>query len=164
MTEGFDRLKGAVADLVRQLTGHTDYHALYPAEVRAQNEDKTLELRPGSTKLPGFSRVAIRHGLPGVTVTVKQGARVLLGFEGGNPEKPYAALWTADSLDTLTVEAETKVTVRAPEVIFADTDSSARRVAREGDVVKFTIPMPPPTPALEVYGLITGGSSKVKAE
>jgi hypothetical protein len=31
MADGFDRLKGAVADLVRQFTGHTDYHALYPA-------------------------------------------------------------------------------------------------------------------------------------
>lgn len=163
MADGFDRLKGAVADLVRQFTGHTDYHALYPAEVRAQNEDKTLELRPDSAKLPGFSRVAIRHGLPGVTVTVKQGARVLLGFEGGNPEKPYAALWTADSLDTLTVEAETKVTIKAPVVYLGD-EEDARRVAREGDLVKFTIPLPPPTGPLDLFGLISGGSDRAKAK
>jgi hypothetical protein len=164
MADGFDRLKGAVADLVRQFTGHTDYHALYPAEVRAQNEDKTLELRPDSAKLPGFSRVAIRHGLPGVTVTVKQGARVLLGFEGGNPEKPYAALWTADSLDTLTVEAETKILLKAPSVIAAQTEGNSRRVARMGDLVKMTFVNGPPGTPNEAVGYIIDGAQKLTAE
>lgn len=162
MAEGFDRLKGAVADLVRQFTGHTDYHALYPAEVRAQNEDKTLELRPDSAKLPGFSRVAIRHGLPGVTVTVKQGARVLLGFEGGNPEKPYAALWTADSLDTLTVEAQTKVTIKAPVVYLGD-EEDARPIARAGDLIEVYLPAVPPLPPIPLQGYISNASTKVNA-
>lgn len=164
MADGFDRLKGAVTDLVRQLVGHTDYHALYPAEVRGQNDDLTLELKPDSPKLPGLSRVAIRHGLPGVSVRVKQKARVLLGFEAGDPQRPYAALWTADSLDTLTVEAATKLVLRAPSTVVAQTEGNARPVARMGDLVKVTGVSGPPGSPVEFVGYILDGAKKVTAE
>lgn len=160
----FDRFKGAIAALVRHLTAHTDYHALYPAEVKGQNDDKTLELRPDSQDLPGFSRVAIRHGLPGVTVTVKRGARVLLGFEGGNPQKPYASLWTADSLDTLTVEAETKILLKSPSTVIAQTEGNARRVARMGDLVKMTFLNGAVGTPNEAVGYIMDGAQKVTVE
>lgn len=160
----FDRLKGAFAALVRHLTAHTDYHALYPSEVKAQNDDGTLEMRPENVDLPGFSRVAIRHGLPGVTVTVKRGARVLLGFEGGDPQRPYASLWTADSLDTLTVEAQTKIVLKAHSTVVAQTEGNARRVARMGDLVKMTFLNGIPGTPNEAVGYIMDGAQKVTVE
>lgn len=164
MADGFDRLKGAITDLVRQLTGHTDYHALYPATVKGQNDDLTLELRPDSTKLPGFSRVLIRHGLPGVTVRVKQNARVLLGFEGGDPRQPFAALWTADSLDTITIVAATKILLQAPSTVVAQVEGNAKGVALGGSLVKVTGICGPPGSPIELVGYIIDASKKVFAE
>lgn len=91
-----DRIKTHLARLVENVTRRVDYFALYPCKVVSQNNDGTLELKPDSTRLPGLSKVRIRHGLPGVAVKIDGGSRVLLGFEGGSPTAPYAALWEFD--------------------------------------------------------------------
>jgi len=83
----------ALSNLIKRET-QTDYFALYPARVVAQNVDGTLEVRLDSPAMPGMSRLPIRHGLPGVTaIEVQTGARVLVGFEGAQPSKPFACLW-----------------------------------------------------------------------
>jgi len=94
-----------------------DYLALYPARVVQQRDDGTLDLEPESSLVPSCQGVPIRHGLPGVTVTVAAGERVLLGYEGGDPSRPYAALWVAGSV--------TRITINGGNL----------RVAREGDDV-----------------------------
>jgi hypothetical protein len=160
MAEGFDRLLGAVRDLVRQLTGHTDYHAAYLCEVVGQNADGTLELKPGSPKLPGFSKVPIL-GPPGVRFEVAKGARVLLGFWDGLPQHPFAALFAGDSLKSITIEASVKAIVKAPKVYVGD-DASARPVAYMGALVKVTIP--PPIGPFDFYGYITDGSQSVSVK
>lgn len=81
------------ADVRRQLV----YLSLYPAKVVSQNADFTLEVRPDAAVLPGLSKVPLRHGLPGVRVLVPAGARLLIGFDEGDPSRPYAALWEADA-------------------------------------------------------------------
>lgn len=81
----------------------TDYFALYPARVVGQNADGTIEVKCDSPKMPGMSKLPIRHGLCGVTaIEVQTGARVLVGFEGAEPSKPYAALWSGDDKMTRT--------------------------------------------------------------
>lgn len=164
MADGFDRFKGALADLVRQLTGHTDFHALYPATVKAQNDDNTLELKPDGTKLPGFSKVPIRHGLPGITVRVVKNARVLLGFEGGDPQRPYAALWSPGSLESITVEASVEIWLKAPSVVAATSKGNAKPPARRGDLVKVTGVCGPPGSPLELVGYILDGAEKTLVE
>jgi hypothetical protein len=158
-----DRLRGALAALVQQLTGHTDYHAVYLAEVRGQNPDFTVELRPESPKLGDFSRVALR-GLPGVQVRVKQGARVLLGFENGDPSRPYAALFNADSLQEIIVTAQTKILLKAPSTVVAQSEGLAKRVARMGDLVKVTGICGPPGAPVEFVGYILDGAQKLTSE
>lgn len=159
-----DRLRSALAAVVQQLTGHTDFHAVYLAEVRGQNDDLTVELRPESPRLGDFSRVPLR-GLPGVQVKVKKGARVLLGFENGDPARPYASAFSADSLQEIVVTAETKITLRSPSVIAAEVEADARPVARVGDLVKVAFVMTAPGSALEGIGYITsGGTEKFKAQ
>lgn len=111
-----DRLTAAIAAIVRHLTAHVDYHALYPAKVVSQNSDGTLELQPDGDVMPGLSKVPIRLGLPGVTVKVKKDARVLVGFESGDSAAPVATLWEVDGLDEITVTAATKATVKAETV------------------------------------------------
>ncbi|MEN6535507.1 MAG: hypothetical protein ABFD89_17720 [Bryobacteraceae bacterium] len=71
------------------------YTRLYPSTVVAQNADLTLQLLPDDARMrgTGLDNVRIRHGLPGFEVHVREGARVSLGFDGGNPSMPYASLW-----------------------------------------------------------------------
>lgn len=92
MAAELDRAKEGLAVFVRRLFARVDYFALYPSKVVAQNADGTLELRPDSDRLPGLSKVPVRLGVPG-SVKVSGGARVLLGFEEGDPGRPIATLW-----------------------------------------------------------------------
>lgn len=98
-----DRLKASFQRLVLSLVARTDYHALYPSVVVAQNADKTLELQPDAARMPPLSKVPIRVGIPGVVVQLAAGARVLLGFENGDPNRPYAGLWDTATLVELVI-------------------------------------------------------------
>jgi hypothetical protein len=90
----------ALLRIIEGLVGpRLDHLALYPCRVVAQSADLTrLDLQPDSARVPPCAGVPIRHGIPGVTVTVPVGARVLLGYAGGDPAQPYAALWEAGSV------------------------------------------------------------------
>lgn len=98
-----DRISASFNKLVRGIVAPTDYHALYPARVVSQNADGTLELQPDLSKIPPLSKVPIRTGIPGVTVKLSAGARVLLGFENGDPKRYYAGLWDTATLVELVV-------------------------------------------------------------
>jgi hypothetical protein len=102
-----DRLKANLIELVRVAFPGIDYQALYPARVVAQNVDGTLELQPDSARLPGLSHIPIRLGIPGASVKVSAGARVLVGFAGGSPAAPIATLWEAGGLVELAITATT---------------------------------------------------------
>lgn len=128
-----DRLKAGIEAFVTRLVAKYDYTALYPCTVVSQNADGTLELRPDSPNVPGLSRVPIRYGTPGVSATVQQGARVLLGFQGMDPKLHYAALWEDHDLVTLSLGGGT-----AP-------------VARVGDNVASFFP-----PLVPVQGTLSG--------
>jgi hypothetical protein len=92
-----DPLAEKFANIIKRET-QTDYFALYPARVVRQNADGTIDVKVDSPKMPGMSKLPIRHGVPGVTaLEVATGARVLVGFEGAQPSKPYAALWEGAS-------------------------------------------------------------------
>jgi hypothetical protein len=91
---------GRVADDIAAVIGQhvdtrIDYSRMYPARVLAQAGDGSLEILPDAERLRGngLTRVPIRHGLPGVHVTVPRGGKVLLFFEAGDPKLPAAALW-----------------------------------------------------------------------
>lgn len=115
-----DRTKASFEALVRSALPRVDYCALYPAKVVAQNADGTLELQPDDARFPGLSGIPLRLGLPGVSVKVSGGARVLLAFENGDPSRPTATLWEASGLTELIITASVKVTVNAPAVALGD--------------------------------------------
>ncbi len=155
------------ASLVERLVlPRLDPLALYPARVVSQQDDGTLDVKPDDTRWgPGLSRVPVRHGLPGVSVRVRQGARILVGFEGGDITRPFASLWEPGSLDTLTVEASVKLLLKAPSVVAAEVEGDARPVARVGDLVKVAFVMTAPGTLLEAVGYISGdGSQKFSAQ
>lgn len=129
-----DSVKNAIAVIVRALTAKYDYHALYPAKVIAQNGDGTLELKPEDETMPGVSRVPIRVGIPGVSVTVKPSARVLMGFEAGDPQRPIATLWDTAAVEKIEMNAAV-VDMRA---------GKGRSIACNGDMVM--VPSTKPIP------------------
>lgn len=132
-----DRLKQSIAAVVDSLVGRRlDYQALYPCTVVVQDALERLELLADDERVRGAGIVAvpIRHGLPGVTVKVAPGARVLLGFEAGDPTRPYAALWDPSSLVEVKVTASALARVEAPVVELATTPRLA--VARQTDPVQ----------------------------
>jgi hypothetical protein len=91
----------AIKRLIRSLTGHYAYLGLFPCSVQAQAADGTLDLLPDDLSIRGpggLQGVKIRHGLPGFTVEVATGSRVMLGFDQGDRTKPYATLWDAGSV------------------------------------------------------------------
>lgn len=168
-----DRLKAAITAIVRGATRRMDYLALYPAKVLTDHGDNTLDLEPDDARLGKLVKVPLRLFLPGVTLTVVEGARVLLGFEGGDPARPVAQLWHEGTLKTLTVKASTQVVIDCPD-IRSGSGGATKHVAWKEDVeahfnaIKAVFDThlnpsggPPPTPFPATPSM---GTTKTKAE
>lgn len=104
----------ALARFIRWVMRDTRYHALYPCTVEAQAADGSLDLTPDDESIrgTGLGAVQIRHGLPGVRVKVKQGARLLVGFEAGDPNRPFASLWEPGAIEEISVDGGTQPVTR----------------------------------------------------
>jgi len=118
-----DRLKGSIMAFVRGAIANVDYHAHYSCTVVLQAADDTLELKPDNPKVAPIAGVPIKLGLPGASVKVPKGARVLLSWNDGDPSQPRADLWDMGTGMT--------------ELRF---DGGGQSVSRVGDVVSCTIP------------------------
>lgn len=95
-TEGGGRVARAeAAKFKRQLEGAGfPFARTYAGRVTSQNADGTVEVKIDDGKdVCSQSNVPLRHGLPGVTrLELAPQAEVVLGFDDGDPQKPYAAL------------------------------------------------------------------------
>lgn len=165
--------------LVESALRRTDYHALYPARIVAQDAAGLLELVPDDSRIPGMTGVPIRPGIPGVSVKVAPGARVCVGFEGGNPSRPVATIWEASAVKELRITGTAKITIDCPDVHLGS-DGGAP-IARLGDVVEVLFPniaavsgtvgVPPATQPFagivqiteSLVGIITSGATRAKA-
>lgn len=119
-----------LAKFIRWVMRDATYLGQYVCEVQGQDADGLLALLPDDAKVRGngLGAVPIRHGLPGCKVFVKSGARVLLGWENGDPAKPFASLWSDDQ----------------DVVQHVELPGDKRPVARKGDpVIVFINPLVP---------------------
>lgn len=93
-TAGGNGVARALAKAGEKAEAKTKLHPPTTAKVVGQNGDGTLELQVDSPEMPSLSKVPLRHGIPGVTrCEMAIGARVSVFFEGGDAQKPYAALY-----------------------------------------------------------------------
>lgn len=100
-----DKLKSSIASVVRVFgAARLDFFAFYPAKVVSQSGNE-LDLQPDDSRIPGMAGVPMRLGIPGVTATVAPGSRVLLGWAGGDPQRPVATLWESSSVSALNINA-----------------------------------------------------------
>lgn len=147
-------LLAAIERLLGRLTRRVDYTALWPARVVAQQGNGSLDLVPDSPRVAPCQGVPYRT-LRGLSVDVPAGARVLLGYEGGDPAQPYALAWELGSATAVRV------------------NGGSTRAAREGDSVSVTLPIgaliPPASPGgplpaapLTLTGTITSGTTALR--
>jgi hypothetical protein len=94
-----DRLLGAFQSIARGADPRLPYRTLYGAVVESQAPlpSLTVSVRPDDDRLlPRMVDIPLRTGVPGVDVVLKIGGKpikVLVGWEDGRPDRPYAALW-----------------------------------------------------------------------
>lgn len=125
--------RGALAALeriIRKFLAPTVYLGRYPARVVDQDGSGRLDVKPDDTRIPQMKQVPLRFPIPGMSLEVQSGARVLLSFENGDPKKPFAELWESGTPTLISIPVgENPVT---GEVKLG---AGAARVVREGDVV-----------------------------
>lgn len=120
-----DRFKGSLTALIESVLGkRLDYRAWHPAKVVMQHSDGTLDVVPDGSRISSMTKVPIRYGVPGISATIATGARVLVGFAGGDPASPIATVWESASVTELNVNAS-----------LVKLAGGARPVACEGDLV-----------------------------
>lgn len=88
--------------LITQKTSHVDYYALYQFQVVSQSADlATVDVNPvgdhNKALLGGLQRVPARYQT-GIKAQVLPGATCLLGWDGGNPEGPFALILGNDTV------------------------------------------------------------------
>ena len=89
-----DRLKGPIQALARRSDPLALYARLYRARVLAQSGDLLrVDVSPEDPLLPPMSNIPLRHGIPGLTVSMAPGAILMVGWENSRPDLPFAALW-----------------------------------------------------------------------
>lgn len=140
-----ERMRGAFDRLVSRALPRLDFLARYEARVVAQSPaDDSLELFPVDERIPPLSSVPLLVPAPGFRILVAPGARVLLGWDGGDPSKPYAEAFGR------TAGTTTKLDIAATQIVL---NGGAMGVARLGDAVV----------AGPFSGTIVAGSATVKA-
>lgn len=150
-----DRIKGLLAEFVDLVMRRVDYHALYAGTVVAQS-GALVDVKCDSPTMPQLRAVKVRHGLPGASSTLPQGVRVLVGFEDGDPAKPYVSQFEN--------QQATQVVLDSLDIRLGGT-GAARNAAAVGDVVTMsglaTI-AGTPTPATFDGMIVAVGGSRVK--
>jgi hypothetical protein len=163
-----DRLRRILDALLGPVRRRLDYLALYPAEVLKDHGDNHVDVRPDDVRMSDLVRVPMETFLPGATVEVETGARVLLGFAGGDPAKPRARLWESGSLKRVVIVAdEARIEATNAQVEADDVDVKGGIVKVDGDLISLAGGGPPVARVGDMVatpvgpGTIVQGSAKV---
>ena len=116
-----DRLEDAFAAIVRGSIPAIDYFANYWARVISQSGttiDVEVENPTIKKAFPSMSKVPLTKGWPGGSLQMPAGGRVLIGWSGGDPSRPYA-----QSFDSGT--SATSVEITASQSVSLDAQSIA---------------------------------------
>lgn len=142
--------KAAIVAIVDEQLAAVDYFGLYECKVLAQSADfSTVDVQPlppVDAKLSGLQRVEVRAGT-GVTVQFAPGAKVLLGWKGGDPRAPYVVpglggdafiSWTLGS-------SPDNVATKADITAVLDYVAGLTYAPGPGAATSLTVTVPPPT-------------------
>ena len=155
MADARSRILDGLARIVATLTRRVDYLALYPCRVVQQRADGTLDLHAEDSRVGAPASVPYRT-MPGLSFEVTAGARVLLGFEGGNPARPVALLWELGDATVVKVNGGTTGVARNGDDVAAGAAMSAWMAAVNARLAGG--PTPPPTPPTTLCTIAEGSS------
>jgi hypothetical protein len=157
---GAGRLRAALAAIVRAETRRVDYLALHPATVLSQDgAGGPLDLRPDTEALPPPQAVPLRV-VNGVRLTIPAGTRVLLGYEAGDPSKPYATLGPFADVTRFAVNGASTKAAREGDDVTASVDFAAWAASVTTKVNTLVGALTPSAPT--VLGAISEGSDVVR--
>lgn len=159
-------IKEAIIAIAQQAIAGIDYYALYDAKVVSQSSDGTkVDVQPLDSRLPGMSSVPLCPGIPGTTMKVASGSFLRVGWSGGNPTLPYAAIWNGNETVTrISIAGDTDAARKGDDVNGGTVTGMA---PPGGGAVLFTYtpyggePGSPSATLVLNGGQITGGSSKI---
>jgi hypothetical protein len=146
--EETERFAWAFDELARRAVPTVHLRA-YRCVVLGQNADGTLELQPISprAKVGKLSSVPIRHGFPGLVVTVQAGAYVHAVFADGEASGAFAALWdTTPGLVRVAFDGGTQPIARIGDIVATGALSGTVVVDGSPVSVQFTWQPPPALP------------------
>jgi hypothetical protein len=168
--------KSRLARFIRFVTRDTVYHKQYPSTVVRQ-DGMFVDVLPDDEKIRGVgqTRVPLRIGVPGITCTLADGARVLLSFDNGNPDQPAAALFDPGSVREVVFDGGTQAVSRMGDVVecggagttimLLPIPPAALGPVQSGVLyaVSFGVPVPPVQPQVPLYGAIITGREEFQA-
>lgn len=130
-------LTGTIEKAIKGLAPDVDPYGHYPCTVLSQSSDlKTVDVSTSHPKISGMTKVRFSVGLPGCKVKISRGAKVLVGFEGGDRQRPFVSFFSDADIAEITLKASSKVTIDAPVVDLAG--GAGIPLARVGSVVSGT--------------------------
>src|SRR6185295_696324 len=121
---GLEKTPGSLPNLMRL--------GLYDATVDVCSADgATLDVTPLDKRLPPQKGVELRVGVPGAVATFQPNCVVMLGWDGGDPKKPYCVPhWKQGAVVT-------KLVLKATHVYLGD-EAGAKKLATEDHTHSFT--------------------------
>ncbi|MBA2724292.1 MAG: hypothetical protein H0U56_15670 [Methylibium sp.] len=172
-----DPLAEELARFIRWVMRDVTYSKFYPCEVQRQDAEGLVDLLPDDESIrgSGLAGIQLRHGLPGWTVQVATGARVLLGFDNGDPRKPYAALWEPGSVLGISFDGGSRpvthlgalVTCGGPGTVVTllpltgvGAPPNNAVVAGVPHLISFSVVPPTPASADPLFGSVSSGVDK----
>ncbi len=121
-------LTDSLGRIVRRLLP-VDYYAHYECEVVSQAADGMLDLKPTDPRLGEGLKAPIMVTAGQRSVKVLPGAKVLVCFANGDPEKPRALWWQEDASTFTSLEhtatTEVKITGGTDQMILGTTYRTA---------------------------------------
>lgn len=115
----WDRVKGPLLAMAEPYAA-PEYRGLYRARLVSQSADlQKCGVIPDDDRLPQMENIPLAHGVPGLSVRVRPGAHLLVGWMNGSPARPFASLWETDA-------SAVKVTMTADD-IFMGGETGAER-------------------------------------
>ncbi|NBC17439.1 MAG: hypothetical protein GVY18_09030 [Bacteroidetes bacterium] len=171
LSYGEDRVVAILRAFVRRYTqAALNYRAFYKATVVRVQSDGTVDLAPDDEQLGrstgGLSFVPIRYGFPGWSVEPSQGSRCLVGFEDGDPQRPYVDHWLPGTVVQATFEGGTQSMARVDDSVSTGQVTASANLSTGVVTFVHVPPSGPPITSTNLdlsLGQITSGNDKLKA-
>lgn len=92
-----DRIRGTLRRIVESSLPSYSLRSFYSGRMVAQ-AGASVDFVPDDDTVPGMQRVPLLLGVPGLSIQAAPGARIGMGFYGGDGSKPYAGLFDSGTL------------------------------------------------------------------